>query len=98
MKLKYKTEIASLNAELKTPNILINPQWITSEISLKIILLFLSLTFLIGSTFIKEQLMFMDLNSNKNKITPIIKFVNKQSATNTLKLSIIIGACILLFS
>ena len=42
----------SMGMYLSHQNILINPQWITSEISLKIILLFLSLTFLIGSTFI----------------------------------------------
>ena len=85
----------SIGMYLAHQNILMNPQWVTSEINFKIILLFISLTFLTGATFIKGQLISLDLN---NKNTLLIKFVNKQRATNILKLSIIIGTCILLFT
>ena len=53
------------------------PQWITSEVGIKVILLFISLTFLIGATFIKEQLICIDSNSNQIKKTPLIIFMNK---------------------
>ena len=79
-------------------DILINPQWITSEISLKIIFLFTSLTFLIGATFIKEQLMFIELENKKERITPLKRNVDKQRASNMLKISIIIGIFFLLFT
>ena len=88
----------SMGMYLSHRNILMNPQWITFDITLRIISLFISLTFLIGATLIKEQLIFIDLDSKKNKKTSLIKFVNKKRATNILKFSIITGGCILLFT
>ena len=79
-------------------NTLMNPQWITSQISLKIIFLFISLTFLTGATFIKEQLMFIDSDSKQIKKTSLVKFINKQRAVNIFKFSVIIGVSVLLFT
>ena len=88
----------SMGMYIAHQNLMISPQWITSQLNFKIILLFVALTFLIGATFIKEQLIFIDLDSKKNKKSPLVKFINKQHANSVLKLSVIIGMGILLFT
>ncbi len=85
----------SIGMYLAHQDILINPQWITSETSFKTIFLFISLTFLIGATFIRGELMSIDSSKNKNLL---IKFVNKKRAINILKFSLIIGSFSLLFT
>ena len=75
-----------------------NPQWITSQINIKVIFLFTALTLLMGAAFIKKQLIDLSLNDKQSKDSPLGRFIETQRATNIYKFSLVIGIGVLLFT
>ena len=77
---------------------LLYPQWLTSVVNFKIICLFISLTFLIGAAFIKQQIIIYELDKEKNERSPLYIFISKERALNIINLSIGLSFFAILFT
>ncbi|MBI44615.1 MAG: hypothetical protein CMG66_00415 [Candidatus Marinimicrobia bacterium] len=70
---------------------LLYPQWLTSVINFKTICLFISLTFLTGALFIKQQIIIYELDKIRNERSPLHIFISKDKAVNIINVSLAIS-------